>query len=232
MKQTISTGTSVPVSAYQSIYYHFGGQAQSLNALLHQPGAVIPHYLENLVLAQQVHGNAVHTVQASDCAEKLVTIPGVDALVTSKWDVALCIKTADCVPVLLYDAQVGVVGAAHAGREGTRQNILAKTVAAMVDMGACPGRMHAILGPGICAEHYPVSDELFTQFVADTGIRQRHPWLDIKKVLHSQLQASGLMEEHIQDIAVCTWESQEHFSYRRTGTDGRQISWIMIQSPR
>lgn len=232
MNQTIPTGTSVPVSAYQSIYYHFGSQAQSLDALLHQPGAVIPHHRENLVLGQQVHGNAVHTLHASDCTEKQVTIRGVDALVTNKWDVALCIKTADCVPVLLYDTHVGVVGAAHAGREGTRLNVVANTVAAMKELGGYPARMHAILGPGICAEHYPVSDELFRQFVVDTGIRQRHPWLDIKKVLHSQLLASGLKEKHIEDIAICTWESQEHFSYRRNGTAGRQISWIIVQSPR
>lgn len=233
MTQTIqSTGTSVPVSAYQSIWYHFGSKAQSLDALLHQPDAVIPHYMENTVFAQQIHGNAVHSVQARDCAEKLVEIPGVDALVTSKWDVALCIKTADCVPVLLFDAQAGIVGAAHAGREGTRLNILSRTVAAMTELGAHPGRIQAVSGPGICPEHYPVSDEVFARFVADTRVQQRHPWLDIKAVLHAQLLASGLMKEHISNIPICTWESRDHFSYRRNGTAKRQISWIMMQSPR
>jgi len=43
-------------------------------------------------------------------------MPSADALVTNRTDVALCVRAADCLPVLLADPGNGVIGAAHSGR--------------------------------------------------------------------------------------------------------------------
>ena len=46
-------------------------------------------------------------------------LQGVDALITKEPGCCICISTADCIPILLYDRKNQVVAAAHAGWRGT-----------------------------------------------------------------------------------------------------------------
>jgi hypothetical protein len=72
-----------------------------------------------------------------------------DGMVTNVPGIGLGILTADCQPVLFADATAGVVGAAHAGWRGARDGVLEATVAAMVELGARPGQISAVIGPTI-----------------------------------------------------------------------------------
>jgi len=224
--QILERGTQVPLSSHQAVYYHFGDHKYSLDALSRCQDSVRETPVTNIVLGEQVHGNEVKIINPSDLTQQMIVVPHVDGLVTKQRNVLLCIKTADCVPVLLYDAHAEVIGAVHAGRDGTRQNIIAEAVKNMRILGAESQRIYALLGPAICSKHYPVNDELFWQFVKDTGQTQRHPWLDMKKVLIAQLVEAGVCVDRIHNDATCTWESDNYFSYRKNGDKGRQISWI------
>ena len=51
-----------------------------------------------------------------------------DGFITDRPGVALCVKTADCVPVLLADGKKKVVAAVHAGWRGTALGIAGKAV--------------------------------------------------------------------------------------------------------
>src|SRR6476660_9567706 len=75
----------------------------------------------NVARLTQVHGTAVVSVTESGVWEG-------DALVTATPGVLLAIGTADCYPLLLQDAEAGVIGAAHAGGKGTLGRIAEKTV--------------------------------------------------------------------------------------------------------
>ena len=44
---------------------------------------------------------------------------------------ALAFSTADCVPVIMYDAEHKAIAVAHAGWRGTVENIMRKTVEKM-----------------------------------------------------------------------------------------------------
>lgn len=84
-----------------------------------------------------------------------------DAIITNKPDVALFMRYADCVPVLLYDPRNTAVGLIHAGWLGTLRKVTSKTVQAMQSaFGARPRDLIACIGPSICAEHYPVGSEV------------------------------------------------------------------------
>ena len=74
----------------------------------------------SLLLLRQIHSASVLTVSRpwpldSDGNPHL---PEADALVTATPGLVIGVITADCAPVLLYDPQAGVIGAAHAGWRG------------------------------------------------------------------------------------------------------------------
>lgn len=112
------------------------------------------------VLLKQVHSDRVHAVDAPPSAP-----PRGDALITATRGLALAIKTADCLPILLFDPVAGAAGAVHAGWRGTAQRITEKTVGALrAHYGAKPSRLRAAIGPGVHACCYQVGEEVLNVF--------------------------------------------------------------------
>ncbi len=88
--------------------------------------------------------------------------PHADALVTTTPGLILSVLTADCAPVLLTDAEAGVIGAAHAGWKGALAGVLESTVALMRAHGAT--RIVAAIGPCIHQQSYEVGPEFAARF--------------------------------------------------------------------
>ena len=88
----------------------------------------------------------VHSAEALVVTGPLVPRPRADGMATATKGVALSILTADCQPVLLADAEAGVIGAAHAGWRGTVAGVIEATLAAMVSLGAEASRVRASIG--------------------------------------------------------------------------------------
>ena len=116
--------------------------------------------VDRLITMDQVHGTTVAVVDGPGPA------PVADALVTRAPDVALAVLVADCVPLLMVDAESGVAAAVHAGRRGLADGVVPAAVAAMVDLGARPEAIHAELGPSICGRCYEVPPDLRDEVVA------------------------------------------------------------------
>ena len=79
----------------------------------------------------------------ADGEAQAATVVEADGQVTSRAGVALGMFAADCLPVLMADAQAGVIGAAHCGRKGLQRGIIGATIDAMVAKGAAPERIAA-----------------------------------------------------------------------------------------
>nr|WP_240741750.1 peptidoglycan editing factor PgeF [Deinococcus sp. KSM4-11] len=177
----------------------------------------------------QVHGTAVVSV----------TAPGVwegDALVTATPGVLLAIGTADCYPLLLQDADAGVIGAAHAGWKGTLGRIAEKTVQAMTALGADPARIRAAVGPGICGAQYGVSPDLAGQF-RNAGLGDfvlsgpAQPHLDLAGANRAVLLEAGLPDAQVWVSGRCSTEA-DFYSYRRdSGRTGRMWAVIGLPAP-
>jgi len=90
--------------------------------------------------------------------------PEGDATVTAVPGVLCAVLTADCAPILLADAEAGVVGAAHAGWKGALDGIVHSTVSAMQALGAEPRRMVAVVGPCIAQASYEVGADFEARF--------------------------------------------------------------------
>jgi len=168
----------------------------------------------------------VHQVHSAD----VVRVDGplssgikADALVTATAGVALSVLTADCQPVLMADAEAGVIGAAHAGWKGAIAGVLDATVAAMVSMGARPERIVAVIGPTISQRAYEVGPEFFDAVMAEDDSAARYFAAGQNDRLHFDLPGYGLHRlraagvGHAEWTRHCTYSDPERFfSYRRS----------------
>lgn len=198
----------------------------ALSALGLEPGRV--------ARLRQVHSARVVRAVPGEAGEG-------DGLVSGEPGLALAIETADCYPVLLEDAQAGVVGAAHAGWRGTAAGVVASTLREMVALGADPSRVRAAVGPGICGECYEVGPEVREVFEAagfpssvwlpsqkvDSGPGTR--WrVDLGRANAWLLASVGVPEANIWRSGACN-SGPDFFSFRRDGgRTGRM--WAVIAS--
>jgi YfiH family protein len=180
-----------------------------------------------LVWMQQVHGTGVTVVDGS----RDEPVPATDALVTDRPGLVLCVLVADCVPVLLADAEAGVVAAVHAGREGVRQGVVPVALAAMRDLGARPGATSALLGPAVCGADYEVpaamqADVARVAPAAAVRTRRGTPGLDLRTGLAEVLRGAGVGQVVVDPR--CTVEDRHLFSHRRDGVTGRQAGVVWL----
>lgn len=193
---------------------------------------------EALVQVDQVHSAKVVDADEARGAEA-------DGIVTSRPDLGIGIRTADCVPVLIacLDARglPEAVAAVHAGWRGAVAGILAVALRRLEDSGARLERAVAAVGPAIGFDAFEVGEEV-VQAARDAlgeaprtklGARGR-PHLDLRDLVHRQLLQSGLHEGRVDHVGGCTYENAAmFFSHRRDqGLTGRHLSAIGIRGPR
>lgn len=162
-------------------------------------------------------------------------VPDTDAVITDKAGLCIAVKTADCIPVLLYDSRRHLIAAVHAGWRGTVGRIVEKTLRQMQSRA---GDVSAIIGPGISLESFEVGDEVYEQFLqAGFPMRRladRFPsadggrWhINLKDANRWLLEQNGITRILVSDIDTLT--SPHFYSARRdTINTGRNINGIMI----
>jgi polyphenol oxidase len=177
----------------------------------------------SLVTIRQVHGADVAVVRALD-----EPVRRCDALVTDKPGLALCVRVADCVPVVVYDLSRGVVGAVHMGRRGMVAGVLPAAVAAMRELGA--QRLTAVVGPHVCGGCYEVPAAMRAEVAARVPVgfactTWGTPSVDIGAGARRQLQLAGCA---VVDRSACTVHDDGLHSYRRDGDrSGRMAAVVM-----
>ncbi len=179
-----------------------------------------------LARMHQVHGDAVAVVGDPDGP-----IPTADALVTTLRGVALLVRVADCVPVLLADSRSGVIGAVHAGRHGTALDVVGRTVAAMRDLGA--DGLTAWVGPHVCGRCYEVPEQMRAEVAAlvpETYAETRWgtPALDLGAGVEAQLRRHGCQ---VLRVERCTIEHPQLHSYRRDGAASGRFGGLVWMEP-
>ena len=153
---------------------------------------------------------------------------------------AIAVNTADCVPLVLVDEEVGVIAVAHSGWKGTVGQIASKTVAQMIACGANVSRIKVAMGPCICGDCFEVGDEVVVQFVKNgfdtpqiilNGYGERRH-VDLPQACRKLLLEAGVLDENIalpQECSRCN--PQTFFSARRLGINsGRTLTVVIRQS--
>lgn len=189
------------------------------------------------IFPRQTHSDHVEVAAAT---YPNATIPDTDALITNEPGWFVCVQTADCVPVLLFDPQKRVVAAVHAGWRGTVSKIVAKTIRQMSEKYGCrPSDIVAGIGPSIHMHAYEVGPEVvsavesnFTNSPAllKPSLKTGHAYFDLWEANQTVLLESGVPEENIEVMGLCSYEHAELFySARREGIDtGRMVSGIKL----
>jgi len=189
---------------------------------------------DGIAWMRQVHGTDVAYAAGSPAVvtdEGPGLAPEVDALFTDVPGLALGVLVADCAPVLIADPHAGIVGAAHAGREGMAGGVVPALVRAMTAAGADPARMRAALGPAICGGCYEVPAPLRARIAAAVPqaacrTRKGSPGIDIRSGAAAQLAEAGVRAVHRDPR--CTAEAPELYSYRRDGRTGRFAGLVWL----
>jgi YfiH family protein len=185
----------------------------------------------------QVHGRAVAVVGKGRGArgEGRGNRPEADILVSDDAGVAIAVRAADCVPILIADPTTGAVAAVHAGWRGTAAGAATAAVEALTrEFGVSAADLVAAIGPSIGPCCYEVGTELVDAFAAAGHARHLiDRWflapparrgeherpklkLDTWAANRDQLILAGLDEENVHTCGLCTASHIELFpSYRR-----------------
>ena len=187
-----------------------------------------------LALMNQTHSNKVTIIDEFNNFKRF----DCDALLTSKDDIALCVLTADCAPVLIYEPQKRIVGCIHAGWKGAFSGIIENTILKLKEMGGDKNKLIVTVGPCISQNNYEVKKDFYSNFISQS--KQNEKFFvkkdnnsfkfNLRAYINEKFKDLGI--QRIENIAVDSFASKnEYFSHRRAkklGEDdyGRCISAI------
>lgn len=178
----------------------------------------------------QVHGARIREVRAAEDPRE-VRQEEADALIAREPGVAVGVRVADCVPVLLALPGLREVAAVHAGWRGVAARIAPLALDRLRDGRDLPAL--AVLGPHIRQAHFEVGEEVVEQLREatpriDHAIDRSHakPHVDMAAILRAQLEPLGV---EVHDVGGDTFaDAARFFSYRRdAGNTGRHLAVVV-----
>lgn len=214
---------------------HVAANRARLLALAGQSGAA---WLE------QVHGaQIVHADEVIDAAPGAAVPVQADASVTACANAVCVVMVADCLPVLLCDAQGRAVGAAHAGWRGLSAGIVEQTAARVAALaGGATHELHAYLGPAIGPQAFEVGADVRDAFLDTAPLSEHHDTrqafaaidgapgkflADLYALARLRLVRAGVA--HMSGGTACTVaEHARFYSYRRDRVTGRMAAAIWL----
>ena len=190
--------------------------------------------ISNLIFLNQIHSNKFYF-----CKKKPKNKLNGDGLITSTPGLAIGILTADCAPILFYDKEKKIIGAAHAGWRGAYKKIIIKIAKYLIKNGSNLNSLYFVIGPSIAQKNYEVGKEFKKKFFKQNikNIKyfkntRKRIFFSLRDYIKGQLKDLGI--KNIEIIKKDTYNSKNNFfSSRRSKKNyndyGRNISVIMIK---
>ncbi len=196
--------------------------------------------LKQVIYACETHSGSVLAISGENGASlerveeanALGPSGGYDAMVTNVPGILLCIWTSDCLPLFLFDPENNIAAIAHCGWRGICDGIASNTVSVMSECFCVnPKNILTVFGPGICGKCYKVGGELIEAFSRRFPSEEVRDFfcpnqdgeylLDLRGAIAFDLSRMGVRPENIHDVGICSYESEDYSSYRRSGE-----SWV------
>lgn len=185
---------------------------------------------DRVLTLNQVHGDTIVEIDPSSAGEAPF-VAEADGMLTAFPDICLVIRTADCIPVFVYDENRRVLGAVHSGWRGCRLDIAGKLVDLMRRRhGSSPGDLIAFILPGIGPDSYTVNEDVAAHFPGHTVRTNGSIRLDLPGSIRASLAQRGLRRERILTSGRCTLGEHELFYSHRAGHRGRNLNFGLISS--
>ncbi len=167
--------------------------------------------------------------------------PVADAHWTQTRGIALCVRTADCLPILIQTDKA--IAAIHAGWRGLEAELIQKTLAQMAKNGINISTACAVIGPHINRSHFEVGRDVAERLNSVFRKLRYNPepissvhedpekrYVDMAILAKAQLIQSGVDEYSIWGVQQDTFAESALHSFRRDGErSGRQISFICLR---
>jgi polyphenol oxidase len=192
----------------------------------------------NLCWARQVHDNNVIEICPDTSPQEVRSTPA-DALISSYDKIACCVRTADCVPILVADPRDGRVAAIHAGWRGVVAGVVSCTIERLSRLGSEAERLLVAIGPHIRVSAFEVSEDVARMIAEVTPNRSvihrdfgPRPHVALVESIREQLRVAGVPASKVDDVGGCTFDDANlFFSYRRLGrASGRHLHAIVPRS--
>ena len=163
-----------------------------------------------------------------------------DAIVSKVKNFGICILTADCASILLYDPKKKIIGCIHSGWRGALNGIIKNTVKKFNELGSNNNDLIAAIGPCIKKKNYEVKIDFFEKFIRKDKkneiffekINKEKYTFDLRGFINKEIL--NLNVENVENIEMDTFSENEFFfSYRRSQINkekdyGRCISVILM----
>ena len=189
----------------------------------------------NLEYIDQVHqAKVIKNTQA-------ISIDGfeADAVYSFEANTPCVIRTADCLPILLYSKAPQAVAAIHGGWRSLAAGIIDNTLEAMAINNS---ELYAWLGPCISQQDFEVGADVYQAFCqyspnlehafnkieTEQPLAEQKYLADLPAIARYQLERLGV--KFISQYQGCTYQESERFySFRRAKDTGRMHSVIYFE---
>lgn len=193
----------------------------------------LPKVLEHIELdyssinvTRQVHSNNIAHVNGNGNGNGGVNFyDETDGLIGGHGDV-LVIKSADCLPVIVYDGVNTRIAAVHSGWKGTANSIVKEAITKMLSLGSSAADLKIYVGPHIQKTSFEVMDDVknvFEKNFSYEGIIEKkdetHYLIDLGRVVKLDAMSLGVKEENIYVSCLDTVTDERFHSYRRDKKD-------------
>ena len=198
---------------------------------------------DNFVFQTQIHKTNVCCVDQSFAGRgfysKDTAVADTDIMITNTRGLYLVTRSADCVPVLLYDKQNCAVAAVHSGREDTCLNAVGAAIDALrKNFGSLSEDIVAAIGPAVCGKCYQVDYNCGAPFLdmlgnCDSVVFDKvnnKIYLDLKAIIKQQLISAGVCQNNIEISHYCTKCNGDLFFSARNSEKGRFCAIIGINN--
>ena len=218
---------------------------QNLLQLINKPNCKI-------CFVNQIHGDTIFEINAENINKITPNfLPTADAIFTNQNNIACCIMTADCLPILLFDSNAKFIAALHCGWKSLHKNIISKTLQKFFANNIFATDIFVWLGACIQQCCFEVGEDVFNAFINNNSentnaflpikqndINNKKYLANLQQLATNELLANNILPTNIFKTDDCTFcckndnnnnaNNYKYFSYRRDkGITGRMATVIV-----
>lgn len=199
-----------------------------------------PEGLENALKFLQKNSINLPFCFAEQIHEKAVVYAGkpgsfdrADGIITQE-NFALAIRTADCVPLILFAKDYNLIGAIHVSRHNLVREIIGQSLKKILESKKIPLKsLCAFLGPHIRSGNYEIKQDVLKElnaskwekFIKEKG--QKY-FFDLTSACKSELEQIGVLRDNIKDCGIDTFTSKAFFSARRRAANSPIKTFVTV----